>query len=255
MVRPIAETEAAWVPDYFGDDYLRLYQFPAERTDPETAFLREELQARIPAGGEVLDLCCGQGRHAIPLAQHGFHVTGIDVQQNLLTAAETAACDAGAAVCWLQGDMRELSYHAAFDAVINIFTAFGYFSDDENARVLTLVAQALRPGGWFIIDVANRDALIRHAQPRSWKRLADGTLVISEWQWDPRSGRYHHWQLLVEETRQREYRHSVRVYTCSELTGMLQAAGLAVEEVYGNFQRDALALDSPRMICVAQKRA
>lgn len=254
MGRPIAETAAAWVADYFGEDYLRLYQFPAERTDPEVAFVAEELAAHIPAGGEVLDLCCGQGRHAVPLAKAGFLITGIDLQENLLAVAREKADAANAELTLLQGDMRELDYTAAFDAVINLFSAFGYFSDEENARVLGLISRALRPGGTFIIDVANRDALIRHAQPHSWKRLPDGTLVVSEWQWDARQGRYHHWQLLVTEDEQREYRHSVRVYSCSELCALLAEAGLAVENVYGNFQREALGLDTPRMICVAHKK-
>ncbi len=47
-VRPIEETEAAWVTDYFGDEYLRLYQFPPERTGPEVEFLVNELTQRIP---------------------------------------------------------------------------------------------------------------------------------------------------------------------------------------------------------------
>lgn len=253
MVRPIAETEAAWVADYFGEDYLRLYQFPADRTDPEVAFVAEELAARIPAGGEVLDLCCGQGRHAIPLAQMGFRITGIDLQENLLAVARQKAGAADVALTLLQGDMRELNYTAEFDTVINLFSAFGYFSDEENALVLGLISRALRPGGIFIIDVANRDALVRHAQQHSWKRLPDGTLVISEWQWDARHGRYHHWQLLVNEQQQREYRHSVRVYSCSELCALLAQAGLQVENVYGSFQREALGLDTPRMICVSHK--
>ena len=254
MVRPIAETEAAWVADYFGEDYLRLYQFPAERTDPEVAFITEELVSRIPVGGEVLDLCCGQGRHAIPLAQAGFRMTGIDFQENLLAVAHERALANATKLTLLHGDMRELDYTSSFDAVINLFSAFGYFSDDENARILGLIARALRPGGTFIIDVANRDALIRHAQAQSWKRLPDGTLVISEWQWDARNGRYHHWQLMIDEQKQREFRHSVRVYSCTELSQLLTSVGLTVEAVYGNFQRETLGIDTPRMICVTRKQ-
>ena len=253
MVRPLEQTEAAWVAEYFGEDYLRLYQFPSERTDPEVDFVAAVLAERIGAGGSVLDLACGQGRHAVPLAQRGFRLLGLDYQQHLLEKARARAREAGVEVPFIRGDMRRLPFTAAFDAVVNLFTAFGYFSDAENARILHEVARALRPGGWFVMDVANRDALLRTAQPRSWKRLPDGSLLISEWTWDVAGGRYTHWQLWQDERGQRSFTHSVRVYTCTELTAMLQDAGFAVIERHGGFRGEALTLDAPRLILIAQK--
>jgi len=253
-VQPLEETEASWVPDYFGEEYLRLYQFPEERTGPEVAFLVKELTGRIPTDGKVLDLACGQGRHAVPLAKQGFRVTGLDYQQHLLNAAARYAREQHVELSLVRGDMRQLPFDETFDAVVNIFTAFGYFSDEENARVLDEVARVLRPGGWFIIDVVNRDALVRQAQHHTWKRLPDESIVLNEWTWDPRSGRYTHWQLLVAEGKQRSFQHSVRVYTCTELTHMLRDAGLTAEAVHGGFRGEALSLDSPRMICIARKK-
>lgn len=252
-MRPLEDTEAAWVPDYFGDDYLRLYQFPPERTDPEVAFLVTELTKRIPPTGRVLDLACGQGRHAVPLAREGFQVVGLDYQASLLQVAAHAAAQAGVRVPFVRGDMRQLPFDEAFDAVVCLFSAFGYFSDTENAGVLTEVARALRPGGWFVLDVANRDALLCHVQPRNWKRLPDGSLVISEWTWDVATGRYTHWQLLIAGDRQRSYSHSVRVYACTELLALCAQAGLVVEALHGGFRGEALTLDAPRMVLIARK--
>lgn len=254
VVRPIEKTEAAWVPDYFGVNYLHLYQFPPERTNPEIAFLVTELTKRLSPGARVLDLACGQGRHAIGLAQHEFSVVGLDYQTNLLESAAHTAEEKGVTLELVHGDMRQLPFaDSSFDAVINMFTAFGYFSDEENFLVMQEVARVLRPGGWFIIDVANRDSLIRQAQPRSWKRLPNGTLVISEWNWDVPTGRYTHWQLLVNGQDQQQYHHSVRVYTCTEMKTMLCRAGLTVESLHGGFQGEELTLDAPRMICIANK--
>lgn len=252
-VRPISETEAAWVTDYFGDEYLRLYQFPPERTEPEVDFLVQELSQRIPRDGQVLDLACGQGRHAIPLAQRGFRVTGLDYQQVLLDEAARSAREQQVTLPLLQGDMRQLPFTGAFDAVLSLFSAFGYFSDAENARVLAEIARSLRPGGWFVLDVANRDAMLRTAVPRSWKRLPDGTLVVSEWTWDVPTGRYTHWQLLIDAHRQRSFTHSVRVYTCTELSAMLREAGLRVDALHGGFRGESLTWDAPRLLLIAQK--
>ena len=252
-MRPLEETEAAWAVEYFGDDYLRLYQFPDERTNPEVAFVAAELCGRIPANGRVLDLACGQGRHAIPLAQEGFRVVGVDYQQHLLRKARRAAREAGVDVPFVRGDMRCLPFAGVFDAVACLFTAFGYFSDAENARVLGEIARALRPGGWLLLDVANRDALLRSMQRHSWKRLPDGALVISEWTWDVASGRYTHWQQLLDDRGSRCYTHTVRVYTCTELTAMLRDAGLTVTDRHGGFRGEALTLEAPRMILIARK--
>jgi len=252
-VRPLGETEAAWVPAYFGEDYLRLYQFPPERTDPEVDFLRAILHANIAAGEWVLDLACGQGRHAVPLAGAGLRIVGLDYQLHLLREAACQAAAQDVPLSLVRGDMRRLPFGTVFGAVINIFTAFGYFSDAENAAVLDEVARVLLPGGWFILDVANRDALVRHAQTRSWKRLLDGTFVISEWQWDVALGRYLHWQCLRDARGERTYTHSVRVYTCSELTDLLTRAGFRVDSLYGGFRGEALTLDASRLIIVAQK--
>ena len=253
-MRPIKETEAAWVPDYFGDDYLRLYQFPPERTAPEVDFLVQELTKRIPPAGLVLDLACGQGRHAIPLAQLGFRVIGLDFQQNLLHVAARAAGEQQVTLPLVRGDMRRLPFADAFDAVLNLFSAFGYFSDEENAHVLDEVARSLRPRGWFMLDVANRDALLRNAQPCSWKRLPDGTLVVSEWRWDVPTGRYTHRQLLIGEGGQRSYTHSVRVYACTELAAMLRGAGFVVDAMHGGFRGEALTMDAPRLVIIARRQ-
>ncbi len=252
-MQPLEETLAAWVPDYFGDEYLQLYQFPAERTEPEVAFLSAELRQRVAADARLLDVACGQGRHAVGLATAGFRVTGLDFQQNLLDAAAQSASEHGVEVTLVRGDMRDLPFTGEFDAVTLMFTAFGYFDDAENARVLQETAKALKPGGWLIVDVANRDALLRKAQEKSWKRLPDGMVVVSEWQWDVRAGRYTHTQLLLAETGRRQLQHSVRVYTCTELETMLITAGFRVDALHGGFNGEALTLDAPRLIIIAQK--
>ena len=65
-------------------------------------------------------------------------------------------------------------------------------------------------------------------------------MVISEWQWEPLTGRYTHWQLLSTSSVNADYRHSVRVYSYTELQEMLRRVGLTVEAVYGGFTKEAL---------------
>ena len=95
----------------------------------------------------MLDLACGWGRIAVPLAQRGYRVTGIDLSETFVTMARESARAAGLDIDFRQGDMREIPFVGEFDAVIMMWTAFGVLeSDEEDEKVLHAVARALRPG-------------------------------------------------------------------------------------------------------------
>ncbi len=75
----MATVGSPWYVDFFRSDYLEVYdrQFTAERAEKEVAFAEKALQ--LKPGTRVLDLCCGQGRHSVLLAKHGFQVTALDL--------------------------------------------------------------------------------------------------------------------------------------------------------------------------------
>ena len=121
---------------------------------------------RLPAGARILDVPCGFGRHAVALARRGFRVTGVDISSDLLAQARETAASKGVSVEFRQADMRRMAYRQRFDAVLNLFTSFGYYGDTEDLQVLKGFHRALRPGGWLVLDVLNRDWLVRHFEPR-----------------------------------------------------------------------------------------
>ncbi len=247
--------DSSWINEYFGEEYLRLYHFPPERTSPEVHFVDRELRRR-ESGLNMLDLCCGQGRHAVPLAMKGWQVTGLDLQQHLLDHAEKLAAENATSVKWLQGDMRKLPLaDEEFDVVINLFTAFGYFDDAQNAGVIREVSRVLKPGGWFIIDVANRPYMLKNAKPQSEKILPDGAVVKNDWRWDERSGRYTHRQRILREGEEpRDLTHSVRVYSTDELAGMLYDADFIIDSLSGGFHGEKINVAAPRLVVIAQKQ-
>lgn len=84
--------------------------------------------------GEVLDLCCGPGRHCVAFAKKGFRVTGVDRSAFLLEHARRHA--EGSTVEFVQSDARDFVREGAFDLVVNLFTSFGYFATrDEDLRI------------------------------------------------------------------------------------------------------------------------
>jgi 2-polyprenyl-3-methyl-5-hydroxy-6-metoxy-1,4-benzoquinol methylase len=101
----------------------------------------------------VLDMSCGTGAQAIPLARRGYEVTACDISERLL---ETARTRAGKSAIRIQhGDMRT-SHFGSFDAVISMFNSVGYLSREDFATTVKNVARSLERGGLFVFDTTNR---------------------------------------------------------------------------------------------------
>ncbi len=248
-----------WYATFFGEDYLRIhaaYLFP-ERTQWELEGMLSLVRvAGLPEAATLLDLACGQGRHAVPLAALGYRVTGLDLSPVLLRRARAAARASGVSVRWARADMRRIPFASEFDAVINIFNTFGYLeSEAEDLAVLRAVAGALNPGGLFLLETVSRDAILRHFVPAAVDHLADGTLVLQEQAFDLRTSRLAVAITLIEpDGARRTYSQSIRIYTPTELCGLHEAAGLQVEGVYGGLDGSPLTLDSLRLVVLARKR-
>jgi SAM-dependent methyltransferase len=246
---------AQWYREFFDDLYLRVYQ-PLEAPEQvrrEVDFIVKALD--LPAGAKVLDLCCGQGRHSLELARRGFQVVGVDLSEALLYAARKRAESEGLSVTFLHCDMREIDFADEFDAVINMFTSFGYLeSEAEDEKVLGKVAQALKSGGKFLLDVINRDRLVRDFQAREWHAADEGWLVLEERTFDHLSGRMEtRWVCVARDGVRYERLSSVRLYTTSELRTMLERAGLKVTNLFGDYDGSPYSWDSQRLIVVSCK--
>ena len=244
-----------WPVAFFDEDYLRIYrpQFTPERTAAETRFIADSLRA--PAGGDVLDLACGFGRHAIGMAGLGYNVTGLDFNPRYLEIAAADAVAAGVTVTWRTGDMRALGFHRAFDAVYSYFTSFGYFDDDENERVLAGIATALRPGGSLLLEMMNRDRLLTHPQQRTWSQREDGALLMEEITLEWVTSRVISRQHLIDPQggTQVTKEFSLRTYTCAELSALLRRQGLSVRSVHGGIEGQPYVPDSRRLAIVAER--
>ncbi len=248
-------TTPEWPVAFFDDDYLKIYRpmFSPEVTAREVAFIESALAP--PAGGAVLDLACGYGRHAIGLAARGHRVTGVDFNPHYLAVAEQDARAAGAAVTWTQGDMRALPFEREFDGVYSYFTSFGYFSDAENERVIAGVARALKSGGRFLLDMTNRDWILTHPQQRIWNQLEDGSLLMEEVSLDLRKSLVITRQIHIapEGGTRLTKEYQLRAYTCAELTALFARHGLAVREVWGGADRSEYSTESRRLVLLAAR--
>lgn len=244
-----------WFESFFVEGRYEqvLAGIPAEQTAREVQFIVDALQ--LAAGSHILDLCCGVGRHTIALASQGYRMTGLDLNEQALAIAQQRADEAGVAIALLKRDMREIPFRSELDAVISIFSSFGYYeTDEQDEQVLRSVAAALKTGGRFLIETANRERIFREFRPNEWQEEADGSLVLTTRDLDLLTGRSQVTDRIVHPDGRRSQRwHRFRFYSLSELARMLHAAGLAVVQTWGDFEGAPYSLTSRRMIVLAEK--
>lgn len=243
-----------WYHGFFEQEWLDeiALHAPDERTQKEVDFVLEQLE--LEPGARILDLACGHGRHTLELARRGFRMTGVDLSPRSLELARAAAEREHAEIEFIERDMRDIDFESQFDAVINLFTAFGYFEEEEeNQRVLDGVARALVPGGRFLIDTLNLLGLARRFQKRMWEEH-EGTPMLMEHEFDFLRGRNEAtWTFIKQDGTRTELRHSLRTYAPHELATMLTRAGLEITGSWGSFDGDELSFGSWRLILRARK--
>ncbi|MBP2650145.1 MAG: glycine/sarcosine N-methyltransferase [Firmicutes bacterium] len=220
-------------------------------TEQEVQFIASVLN--LKKGADLMDLYCGYGRHATELAKKGYNVTGVDATQAFLDIAQQKATDENIDITLRLCDMREIDYHSEFDAIINMFAAFGYFSDEENSQVLKRVSDSLKPGGLFLIDMINRGWMIQNNLNRYW-RHPDGACVLS-YKIELKRGVVTMNRILINQVTGAKTEHEfvLRSYSLEELAAILDKCGLKVIDTYGGFDFRCYGADSPRMIILAKK--
>jgi len=243
-----------WWETFFDENFTRLGLEPIEpaRTSKETDFIIDALQ--IDAGSSVLDLGCGVGRHSLELARRGFgNVTGLDFSKPTLERAIGQAEHEGLSVRFIEGDMRRIPFKGELDAVFSFFTSFGFFDDPkEDERTIAAVARSLRKGGRFLLEVANRDYIVRHFQPRGWTEH-EGEFVLEDRTLDLSTSINHgEWVFVTKQGPvKREVR--VRLYSLHELIALLGRNGLRFQVAWGTLDKQPLTFDHSRQKVLAVK--
>jgi SAM-dependent methyltransferase len=244
-----------WWEDLFNDDYLRTMEKVTDaQVGAEADFIETSLG--LERGGTMLDLACGTGRQAIELARRGYEVVAFDLSLQMLARAGDEAQERDVKLNFVQGDMRDMTFEAQFDGVYCWNTAFGYFDEEKNAHVVDRVHRALKAGGLFLLDVVNRDFIVRQSPSLAWFE-GDGCVCMDEMTVDFITSRMKVKRtLMLDDGRSRETEYSMRIYSLHELGKILHEHGFKVTEVSGRLATPGVFFgnESPRTIILAEKR-
>jgi SAM-dependent methyltransferase len=241
-----------WYKGWFGKEYLLVYPHRNEaEAQRQIDFLQKYLA--IPKDAKILDLCCGNGRHALELKKLGYDVVGIDLSEELLDVAQKKALEDDIDLKLVRCDMREIPYNDYFDLIVQFFTSFGYFeSDDENQKVLSAISKSLKIGGKFLIDYLNPDCVVKNLIQKDEKMISDFLLIQERWV-DNSTRRVNKKITMTKDGKSSVFNESVRLYTLNEIREMAGKDGLKLTDIYGDFDGSKYDSDSPRMILIGEK--
>ena len=208
----------------------------------------------VAPGAQILDHCCGVGRHSVELAKLGFRVTGVDRTSRYLELARAHAAEQGVAVEFVLEDMRTFNRPQAFDGAINLFTSFGYFEDPEDdLRVLNHLRVSLRPGARLVMEMAGKEVLARIYTPKDWMEYPDGTVFLAERDVLPGwSMARNRWITIRPDGERIEFNFAHRIYSGAELESLVTRAGLKPLSSCGGLDGRPYDRDATRLVMVAQ---
>lgn len=226
-----------WWESMFDEGYVEAWTAAGffDRTVEQAHAIADLLD--LPRGAAVLDVGCGFGRIAGPLAEHGYEVTGIDVSPVQLRLAE----ERNPGPRYLQRDMREPP-SGPYGAVLNVFSSFGYFDHrQDDLAALHAWFQVLRPGGVLLMELMHRDRVAFAFQaeaPMNQGQVRE--TGITDWVAGTRTATVTYGD--VSKT------FHVRLYTATELVRELEAVGFAHTEVWGDLDATTPLSPETRLI-------
>lgn len=245
--------------DWFTEDAFwdRLYpvMFSPDRFEAAERETQQLLDLCGVKTGRVLDLCCGPGRHAVPLARAGLQVTGVDLSGTLLSKAQARADEAKVAVDWVRKDMREFVEPGAFDLVVNLWTSFGYFAmQSDDMKVLKNMVESINDEGMVVLDVMGKESLAeRLPLNRQPTREHDGSLLIQRVEVLDDWGRVRSEWLLIRGNEVQRFDFEHTLYSGHELRERMNWAGLSDVKLYGGLDGRPYGPGAERLVAVGRK--
>lgn len=248
----------AWFESWFDSPYYEEIYDHRDLSEAKEFILQLTTTLGLPITAQILDLGCGWGRHTHSFAELGYTTTGLDLSPRLIAKAQENFIQPNNPISerikFYIGDMRDFQLNTDFDAVVNLFTSFGYFDDkNQDLKVLGNAHRHLKEDGLLVLDFFNKEFVLSQINESEYRygpkfdtkisrTLADGYVLKSIEIIHQKSG-------AITEV----YVEKVRCYCPEELQSMLKSSGFEVLQHWGNYQLSPAGQGSPRCIFLARK--
>ena len=234
-------------PETYGDRIADVYDTLYSGLDTDGAV---ETLAELAGSGPVLELAIGTGRLALPLAERGLKVHGIDASEAMV--AKLREKPGGDAVPVTMGDFADVPVEGSYRLVYVVFnTFFALLSQDEQVRCFENVAAHLDGEGVFLLEVFVPDlARFDRNQRVSAFKVESGRVVVNVDEHDPVEQVVSSQHVQVTEEGVRFYPVSIRYAFPSELDLMARLAGLELRERWADWRKEPFGSGSGRHVSV-----
>jgi len=247
-----------------GDLFLKLHEQGLEQSESEAKAIATLLKRHgLADGGTILDAPCGIGRHAIHLARMGYKVAGLDLSPLYIDRANhyRQKLNVGDRLELKVGDLRTVGTEfrgRRFDAAINMWQSLGYWDEGTDETILRQLHDLTSETGLLIVDVLNRDNLVKHMTSFGLTRFDDGTEQHEMRRLDYETSRLDLiWEFYRREGEDLKHRSTARVrfrvYALHELRDLLRRAGWKAVDEVGSFALEPVTAEKKRLIVVASK--
>jgi len=258
-----------WTEDLFishPDLFLKDLEERVSIASNEVNFLLKYLGDEGFKPRRILDLNCGIGRHSIELGKRGINVLGTDISPYYIQIAKNRAKNQKVAdrVHFKVADMRKIAKELAeekFDGIVNLYTSFGFYDEETNADILRQCLSLVKPGGFFVLDIMNRDWIVRNFQPNGFTRH-ENLIILEERSFDPKTSRMKSaWTCLIKKDPknfklEKEVTIDHRLWSLHELIDTFQKNGWTFKAAYpGLMQQEEYfpLIEAHRLLFIAHK--
>lgn len=249
ILGPVDNLEDHVKPDWWSQIFTALYLKTDGDVVEDSAITRKEVDQftnilEVNKDQRVLDLCCGQGRHALEFARRGYKfVEGLDRSYYLIQKAKENAKKENLTLKFKQGDARRLPYATdTFDVVMVLGNSFGYFqTKEDDLRVLKEILRVLKPYGKLLVDLSDGDYVTKNYQPRSWEWIDKKMFVCRERALSLDGERLISREVInhIEKGVLADQFYSERLYNQESLTNIIKQAGFDSPLYHGVISTDS----------------
>ncbi len=234
-----------WYASWFDTPYYHILYKDRDYEEAQLFMDNITEYLNLPEEARILDLACGKGRHSIYLNQLGYEVTGADLSENSIREASESANEK---LHFVVHDMR-IPFKDKFDAVLNLFTSFGYFEDDtDNVTTLKAIRDSLSEYGFAVIDFMNVDYVLDHLIPEETKTVDGIDFHIKRYEKD-----HHIFKEISFSDQGKDYHfvEKVQALRLADFEKMMEDSGIHLLDVFGDYKlRKFYKSQSERLIMI-----